>query len=81
MTDQCSFFSPNQPFEKRSVMTIHDSDFHSDNYFQYHLSGKVCITITVYEQLLNVLVGVVPHVFYAFSTFAGARMSQFEVQE
>ena len=32
------FFS-NEPFKKRPVMTIQDSDFHSDDYFESHVFG------------------------------------------
>jgi len=45
-----SFFS-NESFEKRPVMTIQDSDFHSDDYFESIFSGTGCIGILPYEHL------------------------------
>ena len=43
-----SFFS-NESFEKKLVMTIQDSDFYSDDYFESIFSGTGCIGMLPYE--------------------------------
>jgi len=40
LNGQSSYFFSNQPFEKRPVMTIQDSDLYSDDHFGSHFFGN-----------------------------------------